>query len=132
MNDGKIGDNMLEPKKIEMPFNLFSSQSLNNTMENKKFAVTHSQIQGETHQAYRFQFKRNTQNPNKMYPKQDTSRDSQINQDIAASNAFSYSGPVGNQVGQGSQKDIESREEGKMKLAELEKKVKDLENQLKF
>lgn len=107
MNDGKISDYIPQQKKVEMPINLFTSQSLNNTMDNKKYAVTHSQIQGEANQAYRFQFKRNTQNPNKMNIKQDTSRNSQVNQD--ASNVFPYLGPVGSQEGQGSQKNIESR-----------------------
>lgn len=107
MNDGKIGENIPQQKKIEMPFNLFTSQNLNNTMDNKKYAVTHSQIQGEANQAYRFQFKRNTQNPNKMSMKQDTSRNSQVNQD--ASNVFPYLGPAANQEGQGSQRTIESR-----------------------
>lgn len=107
MNDGKIGDIIPQQKKVEMPFNLFTSQNLNNTMENKKYAVTHSQIQGETNQAYRFQFKRNTQNPNKMSMKQDTTRNNPVNQD--ASNVFPYLGPAGNQEGQGSQRNIESR-----------------------
>lgn len=92
MNDGKIEENIPEPKKLEMPINLFASQNFNNTMKNKKYAVTHSQIQGETNQAYRFQFRRNTQNPNKVHAKQDTSRNNQANQDVAESNIFPYSG----------------------------------------
>jgi hypothetical protein len=73
LNNIALPENAVDAKKGEAALNLFASLKLSETTENKKYAVTHSQIQ-EVPQTYRFQFKRNTANGQTVSFRQDTKR----------------------------------------------------------